>query len=129
MTSRATSEITSRLAHAPLFEGLPQAALSRIVGLAHPKRLGAGALFFSLLPATNAISPVPDWPLGILFGILGIGVATWSALYVIGVPIGAYLSAKDLNEYKLTAPKDPSELVRVFLGGMVMGFGAATAGG
>ncbi|MDO9289609.1 MAG: sulfite exporter TauE/SafE family protein [Thermodesulfovibrionales bacterium] len=31
----------------------------------------AGALFFSLIPATGGISAMPDWPLGILFGIGG----------------------------------------------------------
>lgn len=31
----------------------------------------AGALFFSLLPASQGISPMPDWPLGILFGLGG----------------------------------------------------------
>ena len=31
----------------------------------------AGAVFFSVLPATQGISPMPDWPLGILFGIGG----------------------------------------------------------
>jgi uncharacterized membrane protein YfcA len=31
----------------------------------------AGALFFSLIPAVNGISAMPDWPLGILFGIGG----------------------------------------------------------
>jgi len=31
----------------------------------------AGALFFSLIPATNGISAMPDWPLGILFGLGG----------------------------------------------------------
>ncbi len=86
----------------------------------------SGPLIDFLMFALTGNSSAPFDP---MFGILGIGVATWSALYVIGVPLGAYLSAKDLNEYKLTAPKDPSELVRVFLGGMVMGFGAATAGG
>lgn len=40
----------------------------------------AGALFFSLLPATHGSSPLPDWPLGILFGIGGF--------------IGMYLGAK-----------------------------------
>jgi uncharacterized membrane protein YfcA len=27
----------------------------------------AGALFFSVLPASHGASPMPDWPLGILF--------------------------------------------------------------
>lgn len=31
----------------------------------------AGALFFTLMPATNGLSPMPDWPLGILFGLGG----------------------------------------------------------
>jgi uncharacterized membrane protein YfcA len=31
----------------------------------------AGALFFSVIPATNGTSPMPDWPLGMLFGVGG----------------------------------------------------------
>jgi uncharacterized membrane protein YfcA len=31
----------------------------------------AGALFFSLIPTTIGVSPMPDWPLGILFGFGG----------------------------------------------------------
>jgi len=31
----------------------------------------AGALFFSIIPATGGVSAMPDWPLGILFGIGG----------------------------------------------------------
>jgi uncharacterized membrane protein YfcA len=31
----------------------------------------AGAAFFTILPATNGVSPLPDWPLGILFGLGG----------------------------------------------------------
>lgn len=31
----------------------------------------AGALFFSIIPATHGVSAMPDWPLGILFGIGG----------------------------------------------------------
>ena len=31
----------------------------------------AGALFFTVLPATQGVSPMPDWPLGILFGAGG----------------------------------------------------------
>ena len=68
-------------------------------------------------------------PFDPMFVILGIGVATWSALYVIGVPIGSYLSAKGLGEFKLTAPREATELLRVFFGGLIMGFGGAVAGG
>lgn len=31
----------------------------------------AGGIFFSLIPATGGVSAMPDWPLGILFGIGG----------------------------------------------------------
>jgi uncharacterized membrane protein YfcA len=31
----------------------------------------AGALFFSIIPAAGGVSSMPDWPLGILFGIGG----------------------------------------------------------
>ena len=31
----------------------------------------AGALFFSVIPATGGVSAMPDWPLGILFGVGG----------------------------------------------------------
>lgn len=40
----------------------------------------AGALFFTIIPATGGVSAMPDWPLGILFGIGGF--------------IGMYLGAK-----------------------------------
>ncbi len=40
----------------------------------------AGALFFTVIPATNGASPMPDWPLGMLFGVGGF--------------IGMYLGAK-----------------------------------
>lgn len=64
-----------------------------------------------------------------LFSFLGYGGISWSALYVLGVPIGAYLSSRGLGEYKLTAPKEVRELLRVYFGGVVMGIGAALAGG
>jgi hypothetical protein len=86
----------------------------------------SGPLIDLLMFLLTGSSQAPFDP---MFNLLGIGVLTWSALYVIGVPLGAHLSARGLKEYKLTTPRDANELVRVFLGGMVMGFGAATAGG
>jgi uncharacterized membrane protein YedE/YeeE len=64
-----------------------------------------------------------------LFSFFGYGGISWSALYILGVPLGAYLSSKGLNEFKLTTPRDAKELVRVFFGGAIMGVGGALAGG
>ena len=59
----------------------------------------AGALFFSVLPATNGASPMPDWPLGILFGVGGF--------------IGMYLGAK-------TQKYMPQKFIKVFVGSAIM---------
>lgn len=64
-----------------------------------------------------------------MFDFWGITTGSWSALYVLGIPLGAYLSARGLGEFKLTVPRDPNEIVRVMFGGVIMGFGAAVAGG
>ncbi|MCE5312033.1 MAG: YeeE/YedE family protein [Nitrospiraceae bacterium] len=63
-----------------------------------------------------------------MFDFWGLFKGTWSALYIIGIPIGAYLSAKGLSEFKLQSPP-ADELMRVFGGSLLMGFGAAVAGG
>jgi len=55
----------------------------------------AGALFFSVLPATHGASPMPDWPLGILFGIGGF--------------IGMYLGAK-------TQKYVPQKFIKIIVG-------------
>jgi len=54
--------------------------------------------------------------------------STWSAFYVIGVPLGAYLSARGLKEFKWKSPH-AEELLTVFLGSILMGIGAALGGG
>ncbi len=55
----------------------------------------AGALFFSVLPASHGVSPMPDWPLGILFGLGGF--------------IGMYLGAK-------TQKYVPQKVIKVIMG-------------
>jgi hypothetical protein len=55
----------------------------------------AGALFFTVLPATRGISPMPDWPLGILFGLGGF--------------VGMYLGAK-------TQKVMPQKAIKVIVG-------------
>jgi uncharacterized membrane protein YfcA len=54
-----------------------------------------GALFFSVLPLSNGASPLPDWPLGMLFGIGGF--------------IGMYLGAK-------TQKYMPQKFIKLFVG-------------
>jgi uncharacterized membrane protein YedE/YeeE len=82
--------------------------------------------------------PVREFFLGVLFGdskvpeaesmsILGITMS-WSALYVLTVPIGAYISGKFMNEVKLKVPP-ADELLKVMLGGFIMGIGAQIGGG
>lgn len=87
----------------------------------------------------SAAGPTAEAYLAVLFGnsmskfdpmfdFWGLFKGTWSALYIFGIPVGAYLSAKGLGEFKLQAPP-ASEIVRVFGGSLIMGFGAAVAGG
>jgi len=59
----------------------------------------AGALFFSVLPAAHGASPMPDWPLGILFGIGGF--------------IGMYLGAK-------TQKYVPQKFIKIFVSTAIM---------
>lgn len=54
---------------------------------------------------------------------------TWAAFYIIGVPIGSAISAKLLKEFIWKTPRDAKELLTVLGGSVMMGFGAATAGG
>ena len=54
--------------------------------------------------------------------------ATWSVFYILMVPVGAFISSKALREFKISVPT-AQELVTVFIGSLLMGFGAATAGG
>jgi hypothetical protein len=71
--------------------------------------------FGGKVPANEAMS---------LFGI----TFSWSALYVLAVPIGAYLSGKLLQEVKLKVPP-ADELAKVLFGGFLMGIGAQIGGG
>lgn len=55
----------------------------------------AGALFFSVIPTTIGASPMPDWPLGILFGLGGF--------------VGMYLGARAQRFV-------PQKLIKVIVG-------------
>jgi uncharacterized membrane protein YedE/YeeE len=59
---------------------------------------------------------------------IGYFTVTWAEIAVIGVPLGAFLSAKMLKEFAWKVPS-AQELVTVFLGSLLMGFAGITAGG
>lgn len=81
-----------------------------------------GEFFFTLLTgdAHSKFFPMYD-----LFGLK----VTWAEFYYVGVPLGAFISAKILKEFIWKTPRDPKELLTVLGGSVMMGFGAATAGG
>jgi uncharacterized membrane protein YedE/YeeE len=55
-------------------------------------------------------------------------IFSWSSLYVLAVPLGAFISGKLLKEVKLKVPP-ADELLKVGLGGFIMGVGAQMGGG
>jgi len=62
------------------------------------------------------------------FSFLGIFRGTWGAFFIFAVPLGAFLSAWKLKEFKWKiAPAQ--EILTVFFGSVIMGIGAVIAGG
>ncbi len=53
----------------------------------------------------------------------------WIGAEVLGIILGAMFIAIVGKEFKLRMPKKPSTYLQVLVGGVLMGFGAATAGG
>ncbi|RPI36353.1 MAG: YeeE/YedE family protein, partial [Nitrospiraceae bacterium] len=81
-----------------------------------------GEFFFTILTGDAHSKFFP------MYDLMGLKV-TWAEFYYIGVPLGAYISAKILKEFIWKTPRDPRELLTVLGGSVMMGFGAATAGG
>ncbi|OOF48697.1 ABC transporter permease [Rodentibacter genomosp. 1] len=52
----------------------------------------------------------------------------WGSLFVLGIPLGSFLMAKLSGNFHLRIP-EPKEALRRIVGGVVMGLGAALAGG
>lgn len=53
----------------------------------------------------------------------------WEGAEIIGIILGALVSSLASKEFKFRMPKDPKTYLQVMVGGALMGFGAATAGG
>lgn len=81
-----------------------------------------GELFFTVLTGEARSAFFPMYAIGPF-------QTTWAVFYIIGVPLGAFISAKILKEFIWKTPRDAKELLTVFGGSLMMGFGAATAGG
>ena len=67
-----------------------------------------------------ALALLPNYALGHL-------KLTWGVIFIIAVPIGAYLSARGLKEFAWKCPRDPKEILAVMLGSLMMGFGSSLA--
>jgi len=80
-----------------------------------------GEVFFTILTGDAHSKFFPMYALGPY-------QVTWAGFYIVGVPLGAYVSAKILKEFTWKSPS-ASELLTVLGGSIMMGFGAATAGG
>ncbi|AMW32534.1 hypothetical protein SAMN04488510_11129 [Fervidobacterium changbaicum] len=52
---------------------------------------------------------------------------SWEGFEIIGIIIGAAISAVQAKEFKLRMPKQPKTYVQVMIGGVLMGLGAAMA--
>jgi hypothetical protein len=83
-----------------------------------------GELFFTLLTGDAKSKFFPTFNLGIADF-----KTTWAVFYIIGVPLGAAISAKILKEFSWKTPRDAKELLTVLGGSIMMGFGAVAAGG
>ncbi|MFQ5896311.1 MAG: YeeE/YedE family protein, partial [Nitrospinota bacterium] len=57
-----------------------------------------------------------------------LGYLNWGTFLIVALPVGAFLGAWSHGEFALRAPP-PGRLLQAFLGGLMMGFGAALAGG
>lgn len=78
-------------------------------------------LFFTILTGDGKSRFFP------MFDIFGFKI-TWGAFFIAGVPLGAYISAKILKEFKWTLPS-AGEMLTVLYGSVLMGFAATVAGG
>lgn len=67
-------------------------------------------------------SPFPE------FSFMGIFKGTWGVFFILAVPLGAYISAAGLKEFKWKIP-NATEFLTVFFGSILMGIGAVLAGG
>ncbi len=62
------------------------------------------------------------------FGLGQVSALGWASFMWLGIPLGSYISARSHGEFKWRAP-GPHRILQALGGGVVMGIGAAIAGG
>ncbi len=119
-------------------KGYSWSLVGLLVGIIAVLAFWSSAYFGGRARGLSFTGPVREFFLGVLFGdskapatesasLLGLNMS-WSSLYVLAVPIGAFLSGKLLQEVKLKVPP-ADELLKVLFGGFIMGVGAQMGGG
>jgi uncharacterized membrane protein YedE/YeeE len=120
-------------------KGFSWAVVGVLVGIIAVAAFWASDYFGGRARGLSFTGPVREFFLALFFGnsqasssdttmtLLGI-TFSWSSLYVLAVPVGAYISGKLLNEVKMKVPP-ADELLKVFFGGAIMGIGAQIGGG
>ncbi len=119
-------------------KGYSWSLVGLLVGVIAVAAFWASGYFTGRARGLSFTGPVREFFLGVFFGdskvaaaestsILGITMS-WSAFYVLTVPIGAYISGKFMKEVKLKVPP-ADELLKVMFGGFIMGVGAQLGGG
>jgi len=90
-----------------------------------------------IIAYTSSASAGRNYPLGITAGwitIVKVGLPgveasmNWVAWLVLGIIVGAAIAALIADEFKIRVPKG-GVLLQIFIGGLLMGFGAVTSGG
>ncbi len=91
--------------------------------------------FIGILAFPLSASAGRNYPLGITSGWINIvqviflgGSFNWLGLMIVGIVFGGLIAALIANEFKIRVPK-VGALFQTFGGGLLMGFGAVTAGG
>lgn len=82
----------------------------------------------SVAAGRNSTIGITDGWMGIYKAIFMGGSLGWAPLFIIGTIVGALVAAVVAKEFKVRMPK-LGTLVQVFVGGLLMGFGAVCSGG
>ncbi len=90
--------------------------------------LGIVGILAYLSQKSYALGITGGW-VNLLGGTVAGAPYNWKGMIILGIIIGAFISALISKEFKLRVPKDPKTYLQVILGGILMGFGAGVAAG